>query len=467
MGYPSNPVVTDTISVSSSTDTYPTHWAYLGKGGHRAVSTVAVMEAIPTARREFGMLVTVVADPTPTNNKTYQLSNIALGGVSNTLSDNLNFIEYAPGGSPTLTQSITAGNTTQAPSSDAVKTYVDGVAVGLLDDRGNYDASGNSFPSTGGSGTAGAILKGDLWTISVAGTLGGNAVTVGDVVRALIDSPAQTSSNWAVTENNIGYVPENAANKSTSTSDFASSTKFPVWSAIVSFFDGAKILSLLGISSISGTNTGDETAARIGTIVNGATAYTTPLDADKVGIWDVANSLFKATTWANIKATLKAYFDTKYTNILYSSTADSTATSGTSNTLCSSFLVAANTFTSTNRLRITIRTTKSNTLGTCTLRVYTNSSSSLSGATLIGTYAGAAGHQLIGTVFNYPFKSSNTIQRISSTFSLVSDEQSGGISLVPVTFTFDTTTDTYLIFALQNANGTESSVISYLTIEKL
>lgn len=62
------------------------------------------------------------------------------------------------------------------------------------------------------------------------------------------------------------------------------------------------------IQNTSGTNTGDETAARIGAIVNGATNYPTPLDADKIGIWDVANSLFKALTWANLKATLVSTF---------------------------------------------------------------------------------------------------------------------------------------------------------------
>lgn len=90
------------------------------------------------------------------------------------------------------------------------KAYADGLVVGLLDDRGNYNASGNVFPSSGGSGTSGAILKGDLWTINVAGTLGGVAVGPGDVVRALVDAPGSTASNWAVTENNLGYVPEPA-----------------------------------------------------------------------------------------------------------------------------------------------------------------------------------------------------------------------------------------------------------------
>lgn len=89
--------------------------------------------------------------------------------------------------------------------------YADSLVVGLLDDRGNYNASVNTFPAAGGSGAAGAILKGDLWTVSVAGTLGGAAVTAGDLVRAIVDTPGQTASNWAISETNIGYVALNAA----------------------------------------------------------------------------------------------------------------------------------------------------------------------------------------------------------------------------------------------------------------
>ncbi len=93
----------------------------------------------------------------------------------------------------------------------ATKAYADSLVVGLLDDRGNYNAGGNLFPSAGGSGTAGAILKGDIWTISVAGTLGGHPVTAGDVVRALTDAPGQTDANWAISENNFGFTPLNAS----------------------------------------------------------------------------------------------------------------------------------------------------------------------------------------------------------------------------------------------------------------
>lgn len=102
-------------------------------------------------------------------------------------------------------------NNTLYPSVQAVKTYADGLVVGLLDDRGSYDASVNTFPASGGSGTAGAVLKGDLWYISVAGTLGGVAVGVGDSVRALADTPGQTAANWSILESNIGFVPANVA----------------------------------------------------------------------------------------------------------------------------------------------------------------------------------------------------------------------------------------------------------------
>lgn len=118
-------------------------------------------------------------------------------------------------------------NDTLYPSVQAVKTYADALVVGLLDYRGGYDASGNVFPSTGGSGTAGAVLKGDMWVISVAGTLGGNAVQIGDSIIANIDTPGQTGANWNTLNSNISYVPEDSANKVTSISGASTDVQYP------------------------------------------------------------------------------------------------------------------------------------------------------------------------------------------------------------------------------------------------
>lgn len=88
-----------------------------------------------------------------------------------------------------------------------LKAFINSNVPGRYNLRGNYDASGNVFPSAGGSGAAGAIEKANVWIISVAGTLGGKAVALGDEVIALVDAPGQTAGNWTIVEHDLGYVP--------------------------------------------------------------------------------------------------------------------------------------------------------------------------------------------------------------------------------------------------------------------
>lgn len=125
------------------------------------------------------------------------------------------------------TDTALGSSNTLYPTQNAVKTYADSLVVGLLDYRGAYDASGNTFPASGGSGTAGAILKGDTWVISVAGTLGGSAIQIGDTIIANVDTPGQTDGNWNKLNTNISYVPEDSANKVTSISGASTDTQYP------------------------------------------------------------------------------------------------------------------------------------------------------------------------------------------------------------------------------------------------
>ena len=54
-------------------------------------------------------------------------------------------------------------------------------------------------------------------------------------------------------------------------------------------------------------------AQNIGTSINGATAKTTPVNADTIPLIDsAASNVLKKVSWSNIKATIKAYFDTLY-----------------------------------------------------------------------------------------------------------------------------------------------------------
>ena len=162
---------------------------------------------------------------------------------------------------------MASDDATKAPSQQSVKAYVDGLVVGLLDDRGSYDASVNTFPASGGSGTAGAVLKGDLWYISVAGTLGGVAYAIGDSVRALVDAPAQTASNWSGLESNIGFVPANVANP---LSQFASTTSAQL-AGVISDETGSGAL-VFGTSPVIVTPDLGTPTALVGTNITGTGA---------------------------------------------------------------------------------------------------------------------------------------------------------------------------------------------------
>jgi len=132
------------------------------------------------------------------------------------------------------------------------KAYADSIVLGLLDDRGSFTPSG-SYPDAGGSGAAGAIMKGDVWYITGLGagvnnTVGSQTVKDGDTVRALSDNPGQTNSNWDVMSSPVN-------------------------------------------------------ATTLQTIINAATSQTTPADTDNIPVTDgVSGNPFKRLTWATIKS---------------------------------------------------------------------------------------------------------------------------------------------------------------------
>jgi len=153
-------------------------------------------------------------DGTSTYVETDELGAVAFSNDYGDL-DNLPTIDAVP--TDGSTNAVQSNGVFDALALKASIAYVDSLVVGLWDDRGSYDASVNAYPSSGGSGVAGAIKKGDIWTVSVGGTLPtGLVVIAGDTVRALVDTPGNTQSNWAIAENNIGYVPENVVNKDSS-----------------------------------------------------------------------------------------------------------------------------------------------------------------------------------------------------------------------------------------------------------
>lgn len=349
-----------------------------------------------------------------------------------------------------------------------------GAITGTLSNQTDLETALNTKEPTITAGTTSQYYRGD----KSFQTLDKNAIGLSNVDNTSdANKPVSTAQQIALNakQDSLGYTAENTANKTdlmsgntTSSTKYLSAKGVYDWVISLGYITSSALIGYLTSATAAATYQVILTASNFGTFLTGLTGKTTPVDADEIVISDsAASNVAKKVTLTNFLAYLKAYFDPLYTNIIYSSAVDSTPTSGTSNTLCTGVLISANTYSNGKRLRALVRVRKNNTVGTVTLRVYVNSTNDLSGATLLGTYASAAGHQLIGTVFNYPFKSSTTVERFSAIFSIVTDEQAGGISLAPVTFTFDSTANRYLIFALQNSSASDTSYISYLTVEKL
>lgn len=242
---------------------------------------------------------------------------------------------------------------TKIASAKAVKSLVDAAVAGLLDYRGIYDASTGTYPTSGGSGTAGAIQKGDVFLISVAGTISGQVLSVGDWLVANVDAPGQTATKWDHLEANIGYTPEDSANKVTTIAAASTDVQYPSAKAVYTGLNAkvdkntaitagtktkitydAKGLVTAGTdattadiadssdkryvtdaqrANIHAPNSDAETATSIGAIIAGSGANASPADTDLLGVADVsASNVLTKTTIAQLKALMKTYLDTYY-----------------------------------------------------------------------------------------------------------------------------------------------------------
>jgi hypothetical protein len=139
---------------------------------------------------------------------------------------------------------------------------------------------------------------------------------------------------------------------------------------------------------------------------------------------------------------------------------DGTAVTGTtSETISQSLLIPANTFSSNGMLELFCRMTKTGTAGTSTIRIYKNTSNTLTGATSIGTLANLNTASNIFAQFLRNFRiNSNTLVGFNAATNSGSDITSTASTILSTTFT--TNVDNYIIFAITLASTADSANIS-------
>lgn len=145
-------------------------------------------------------------------NKTFDAND-----VGNSIS-NIEVEDFDP---TALARSIGAGTASQLATADIIKQYVDDSissvqsAIASIGDLvGAFDASSGNLP-TAGNGTAGAILSGDFWRVTVAGDIVGlGHLEVGDALVAA-DDGANTAAQYFVLQANITDAVTSDGNAST------------------------------------------------------------------------------------------------------------------------------------------------------------------------------------------------------------------------------------------------------------
>ena len=110
-------------------------------------------------------------------------------------------------GTITIVTDLASASSTTLVTSSAVKSYIDTTIGALGNLEGAWSTAGGTFPV--GSTPVAGTKKGDYWYVSVAGTVGGVAFNVGDVIIAKIDAASTTlASDWIQLEVNRDQATE-------------------------------------------------------------------------------------------------------------------------------------------------------------------------------------------------------------------------------------------------------------------
>lgn len=106
------------------------------------------------------------------------------------------------------------------------------------------------------------LSKADLSYVNahITNTSNPHNVTKTQIGLSNVDNTSDVNKPISTAQSSAINLKEDSVNKSSLTTDSTSSIKFPVWSAIVSYFDINKIKTILGITTLSGSNTGDQTS---------------------------------------------------------------------------------------------------------------------------------------------------------------------------------------------------------------
>lgn len=167
-----------------------------------------------------------------------------------------------------------------------------------------------------------------IWTNGVNGTDG---VGIDSITRTSGTGAAGTTDTYTITYSDANTSTFTVVNGSNGTNGTNGDDGIGIVSVIRTSGDGSagstdtytitySDTSTSTFTVVNGTNgtsgTGGDTLVTEGALIASATDKSTPVDADYLGLMDsAASNILKKLSWANVKATLKTYFDSLYSSL--------------------------------------------------------------------------------------------------------------------------------------------------------
>lgn len=191
--------ITAPLGLTDVSDTYATHYAFLGQGGLHSVADITARNAITTERRDFGLVAVLKS-----NGAKYVLANTAMGGLNDDITDNDNWISLFTDTGITSLNGLTG--TTQTFATDTTGSDFGISSTGTTHTISLPEASASNtgkLTSTDWSAFSG---KQNALSITNLTDVGTDGITITNGTGAVIGASAVTIAQQAADGTHNGYL---------------------------------------------------------------------------------------------------------------------------------------------------------------------------------------------------------------------------------------------------------------------
>jgi hypothetical protein len=222
------------------------------------------------------------------------------------------------------------------------------------------------------------------------------------------------------------------------------------------------------IGNTNGTNTGDETTATIKTKLG-----ITTLSGSNTGDQDLSTLMVKANNLSDLTNTTTARTNLGLDNrsaVLAETATDGAASSGTANTYSTGVLITPAMIDANTSIMVKTRLRKSGVAGTVTVRIYANTTNDIAGSPiLIGTFTSTLGttiNTLIQRDLAIKVKAGTGTGTEVQATTISGNTEYGALTAAVSNLAIDWTSNKYIVVSVQNSNGADSSLISFLKVSR-